>query len=619
MHALLLPVGLCLPLLAGDDTAGDPPPETGTYPRVSSEAMLAQPGPDLGGPLKVGEVTIPEIEIKRYLVYGPGRAALEFRRVNLLIEDEMGRQKEFGVGPEGKQRDASDFGVALEDYDWHYAHKLEDFRTNYPSLDIPTEIARAYRSLTWYRHQLHQQFLFDQIFLPDDFSEWPEISKEAIREQADQMWLDDFESQAKVRADKYEEDLALWQAKVDAGEDAGPKPRKYVEDAMFRSILRQMVRDTLYTFTETKTALHGLPAELVMTIDLEGDGTPELELTTEDVWKDVAATITQAEVDEARLFLAKIEATRQRLEAEGKMLPAEDLDRAMEEALGGFKDNLFGGIGMIAVGDHRFPSMESYGRYLELHECHKAAMEDALATPEEGGLPAPLQEHLPRANQIMGLAKVDAEVLLVGAFDEAQLKWRENGWTKAKEKTRDLLGKISTNHAAYEAEQQKKVDAAMKGEDYEPAEEVLSDADYWFRMLDDYCEFWDAPPPQHGKMAGVTYRQKGRFGERTRNDMQSLMGESYFTHFLTGESATDEVFFELEPGVVQGPIKGPKGYYLAKVIRRLPPRSPLNIRDERYVQFIKDDFLRYSLIGYADEAFESAEVSGLDGNMYLLD
>lgn len=619
MHALFLPVGLCLPLLAGDDTAGDPLPETGTFSRVSSEAMLAQPGPDLGGPLKVGEVTIPEIEIKRYLVYGPGRPALEFRRVNLMIEDEMARQKEFGVGPEGKQREDSDFGVNVEDYTWHYNHKLEDFRTNYPSLDIPTEIARAYRSLTWYRHQLHQQFLFDQVFLPDDFTEWPEISKEAIREQADQLWLDDFEQQSKVREEKYAEDLANWQAKVDAGEDAGAKPRPYVEDAMFRSILRQMVRDTLYTFTDTRTALHGLPPELAMTIDLEGDGEPELEITTEEVWEDIAPTVTQAEVDEARLFLAKIEATRQRLAAEGKLLPEEDLQRAMEEALGGFKDNLFGGIGMMAVGDHRFPSMESYGDFLELHECHKAALEAELVTPEEGGLPPLLQDHLPRANQIMGLAKVDAEVLMVGAFDEARMTWREDGWAKAKAKSEALLGKIATNHTAYEAEQQKKVDAAMAGEEYKPENEVLSDADYWFRMLDDHCEFWDAPPPQHGKGSGVTYRQKGRFGERTRNDMQSLMGESFFTHFLTGESATDEIFFDLEPNVVQGPIKGPKGYYLAKVIRRLPPRSPLNIRDERYVQFIKDDFLRYSLIGYAEEAFEGAEVSGLNGNMFLID
>ena len=441
MYALLLPVGLCLPLLAGDD-AGDPLPETGTFRRVSSEALLAKPGPDLGGPLQVGDVTIPEIEIKRYLIYGPGRAALEFRRVNMLIDDEIARQKKYGVGPEGKQRDPGDYGVAPEDYNYHYSHKLEDFRTNYPSLDIPTEIARAYRSLTWYRHELHQQFLFDQVFLPDDFTEWPEIAKEAIRQEADQLWLDDFEAQSKVRAERYAEDLAAWQAKLDAGEEAGPKPRPYVEDVMFRSILRQMVRDTLYSFTTTKTALQGLPPELLMTVDIDGDGTLELTVETEDVWRDVAPTVTPAEVDDARLFLAKIEATRQRLAAEGKLLPREDLEAALSEAMGGFKDNLFGGIGMIAVGDHRFPSMEAYGQYLALHECHKTALGAELDTPEDGGLPPLLQDHLDRANKIMGLAKVDAEVLLVGAFDEGKLMWRENGWTTSKEKSKELLAKI---------------------------------------------------------------------------------------------------------------------------------------------------------------------------------
>ncbi|MCA8980225.1 MAG: peptidyl-prolyl cis-trans isomerase [Planctomycetes bacterium] len=615
MHALLLPVGLCLPLLAGDD-AGDPPPTTGTYRRASSEEMLAQPGPDLGGPLVVGEVTIPELEIKRYLIYGPGRAALEFRRVNLLIDDEVARQQEFGV--RGEMREPEDFGVPLEDYDYHYHHKLEDFRTNYPSLDIPTEISRAYRTLTWYRHELHQQFLFDQVFLPDDFTEWPDVSKEAIREQADQLWLDDFERQAKVREEKYQEDLANWEVLTAAGEDVA-KPRPYVEDVMFRSILRQMVRDTLYSFTDTKTALHGLPPELVMTVDLDGDGELELSLETEDVWQDVAPTVTQAEVDDARLFLAKIEATRQRLEKEGKMLPAEDLERAVAEALGGFKDNLFGGIGMIAVGDHRFPSMESYGDYLVLHECHKAALEDQLATPEGGGLPELLQGHLDRANKIMGLAKVDAEVLLVGAFDEAHMVWRADGWSKALQKATRLMTDIAKNAAEYDVEKQRKVDAAMAGEEYTPKSDVMSSDDYWFRMLDDHCEFWDAPPPANGKMSAVTYKQKGRFGERTRNDMQGLMGESYFTQFLTNKSACDEVFFDLEPGVVSGPIKGPKGYFLAKVKKRLPPRSPLNIRDERYVKFIRDDYLRYSLIGYADEALKMATVKGLEGNTNLLD
>jgi hypothetical protein len=615
MHALLLPIGLCLPILAGDD-AGDQPPTTGTFDRVSSVEMLAQPGPDLGGPLTVGEVTIPELEIKRYLIYGPGRAALEFRRVNLMIDDEIARQKEFGVG--GEMREPEDFGVPLEDYDYHYSHKLEDFRTQYPSLDIPTEISRAYRTLTWYRHELHQQFLFDQVFLPDDFTEWPDVSKEAIREQADQLWLDDFEKQSKVRAEKYQEDLANWEAMKAAGEEVA-KPRPYVEDVMFRSILRQMVRDTLYSFTETQTALHGLPPEILMTIDIDGDGELELTVETEDVWKDVAPTVTEMEVADARLFLAKIEATRQRLEKEGKMLPAEDLERAVTEALGGFKDNLFGGIGMIAVGDHRFPSMEAYGDYLELHECHEAALASALESPEGGGLPELLQGHLDRANKIMGLAKVDAEVLLVGAFDEAHMKWREDGWNSSIAKAKRLLGDIETNRAAYDAEKQRKVDAAMAGEEYTPKDDVMPSDDYWFRMLDDHCDFWDAPPPENGKGSSVTYKMKGRFGERTRNDMQGLLGESYFTHFLTNQSACDTIFFDLEAGDVQGPIKGPKGYFIAKVKKRLPPRSPLNIRDERYVKFIRDDYLRYSLIGYADEAFEAATIEGLEGNPNLLD
>ena len=159
----------------------------------------------------------------------------------------------------------------------------------------------------------------------------------------------------------------------------------------------------------------------------------------------------------------------------------------------------------------------------------------------------------------------------------------------------------------------------MAGEEYKPKDGLLSSDDFWFRLIDDHSDFWDAPPPETGKGSAVTYKQKGRFGERTRNDMQGLMGESYFTHFLTGKSACDQIFFDLEMGEVGGPYKGPKGYFLAVINKRLPPRSPLNIRDERYVKFIRDDYLRYSFIGYADEAFKASDVSGLDGNADLRD
>ena len=49
-------------------------------------------GPDLGGPVVVNGVEISETQIKRFLIYGPARPAMEYRRINALIQDEIQRR-----------------------------------------------------------------------------------------------------------------------------------------------------------------------------------------------------------------------------------------------------------------------------------------------------------------------------------------------------------------------------------------------------------------------------------------------------------------------------------------------------------------------------------------------
>ena len=104
---------------------------------------------------------------------------------------------------------------------------------------------------------------------------------------------------------------------------------------------------------------------------------------------------------------------------------------------------------------------------------------------------------------------------------------------------------------------------------------------------------------------------KGRFGERYRNDLQGMIGESPFHQFVRGFSITDYVFFEQQVGTVAGPFKGPHGYYLTKVMRRMPPTRPLNIGDDRHVGLLREDYVPFSLIGYCEEAFQSADVKGI--------
>ena len=590
----------------------------------------AQVGPDLGGPVVVNGVEISETQIKRFLIYGPARPAMEYRRINALIQDEIQRRvngyddelanweaiSASGVdaGPKPERVNVADFDVTDEEFEKLFDKKIAEFKQKYPEettgLKVETEIARAYRSIDWYRRELRQEIQFDKVFVPDNPEFWPDLTYEALREEAGEILIKDFKDSYDRRVLDYETRLAAWKLKVESGDpQAGPEPEMASEDSMYRSILRQIVRDTIYKVVDSRTAADGLSSDLICTMDFDWDGEPELSLTTEDMWNVVADTVSDVEVEDARQFLALVEAARQRLAAENKLMSDEEAAAKLEEIKAGFQSSMFD-LGSIAVGAHQFPSVEAYSAYIPLIESYKASVQPLLETPAEGGLPAVLRAHLDQANQVMGLAKVDAEVLLVSAFDFGTFSWKKNGWAEAKTKAEWLKSEVEKNAAAYAEFRKQRMEASAKGEEFTPDEEVLEPHAFWSQLIDNHCDFWDPPPPEVGRQSAVAYKQLGRFGERTRNDLRSLMSESAYVNFLRGSLVTDEIFFEQPMGTVAGPFKGPFGYYLTKVLKRTPPQRPLNVNDERHIELLRDDWLRISFIDYAHEALAGAQAAG---------
>lgn len=587
----------------------------------------APAGPDLGGPISVGGEEISETQIKRFLIYGPARPAMEYMRINALIQDEIGRRVSgfddqlanweaisasgADAGPKPEPVDPATFEVDDEEFQRLFDKKISEFKSKYPEettgLSVETEIARAYRSIEWYRRELRQEIQFDKVFVPDNPDLWPDLTYEALREEAGDILIKDFRDSYGRRKLDYETRLAAWKLKVEAEDpQAGPEPEMVAEDSMYRSILRQIVRDTVYKVVDSRTAAEGLPSDLICTMDFDWDGKPELTLTTEQMWGIVGDTITEVEISDARQFLALIEATRQRLAAENKLMSDEAAAAKIEEIKAGFQSSMFD-LGSIAVGAHQFPSVEAYAAYIPLIESYKISVQPLLETPAEGGLPAVLRAHLDHANQVMGLAKVDAEVLLVSAFDFGKYQWKQNGWAESKKKAEWLKSEIEKNGAAYAEYRKQRMEAASNGEEFTEGAEVAEPHAFWSELIDNHCEFWDPPPPEVGRQSAVAYKQLGRFGERTRNDLRSLMSESAYINFLKGGLVTDEVFFEQPMGTVAGPFKGPFGYYLTKVLRRTPPSRPLNVNDERHLELLRDDWHRISFIDYAQEALANSQ------------
>lgn len=565
---------------------------------------------EFGEPLSVNGVRISDMAIKRFLVYGPGRNALDARKLQILMDHERelrrsGVREEVAaeMGGAGDAEIEAEVEKRMERFNFDPAglerrltREKDSFAERYPTLDHEVELERAYGSGDWYRDQVRQTMEFDQLFFPDHPDTWPELSIEAVHANSPQVDL--IADYAKY----YEQRLAI-------AEETG-KPIE-PEQEMMMQLLRDFVMGALWTLADVKTGTQGIPENLAMVID-GGDWRAEIE--TQDVYDEMKDSFTEADITNAKRALALMEAARQKLEAAETLMPDEEFRTMVSDMRTQMEGGMFN-MDFMALQGHGFPSAEAYEEHLRLVESYKRMVADKMEIGDDGTLTPELQAHMPIANGIMGLAKSHADILLVSAFDFPNNRWKENGWQTAYDRSMQLRAEIDQYLEKIAADQKARAEAAAKGENYEPEEEILPFGRWWSDFLRGNSEYWDPPLPATGKAPpAIGLKNFGAFQDApmTRNDMKRAIGESEYEHFLWDSSIVDKIFFDLEPGTVGGPYAGPKGYYIVYLKSRSAPSNPLNIRsDERHRSMLQEDWMRKSFQKYAHEALAEANTTGL--------
>ena len=570
--------------------------ESATVDPVSTEAVVAAPVAsesmmdevsEFGAPLFVNGERISDLAIKRFLCYGAGRTALESRKLDVLVQQELAIRASGG-------EDVSQYEISEEEFDAAYTTEIGEFKDRYPTLDEETEIGRAYKSVDWYKAQLRQTLEFDRLFFHGDPETWPDVTKEAVYAGSPQV---DLVKDAKENYDR----------RVLRAEETGEPLVE--EDDMFRGLLRDYVIESLNSIVDVQTAFDGLPEELLMVI--EGGGF-RAEIKTEEFYDEIKSAFGPDDVMNAKHFLALMAAAEDRLEEEGGLIPAEEFSATIRKLSGDLKTTIFS-FDFLALHGHQFPSTEAYKQHMRFVESYKKMLESEMEMGENGELPPALSDHLLIANTVMGLARADAEVLLISAYDFYNNRWKEDGWATAKSKAIDLRERIDTHIEKLAVDAEARKAAAARGEDYEPEEEILPFARFWAELVDLNSDYWDPPMPSSGKMPPmVGMKQKGRFGLMTRNDLERAIGESPYLQFLFGSSITDAIFFDMQTGSTEGPYAGPKGYYIIHLRTRTSPTNPLNINEPKHIDLLKEDFVRREFVKYAHEALEQADVKGLE-------
>ena len=577
-----------------------------TVPQADDAAAATS---EFGEPVFVNGVRISDMAIKRFLVYGPGRNGLDARKLQILMDHEREiRVDEVREVVAADMAGASDEAVAAEvakrmerfDLDTSFvdrrlAAEKASFQERFPTLDHEVELRRAYGSGDWYRDQVRQTMEFDRLFFPEHPDSWPMLSVEAIQGGSPQVDL------IADYAREFERRLAV-------SEETGEPI--VAEQEMMMSLLRDFVMQALWSLAEVKTATQGIPEELAMVID-GGDWSAEVK--TQGVFDEMRVAFSAQDIEDAKLCLALLEAARQKLEAEGVLSSDEEFQTMVASIREQMANSMFN-MDFLALQGHGFPSAETYEQHLRLVDSFKSGRTAALEIGDNGELGAELQAHLPIANGIMGLAKARAEILMVSAFDFPSFSWKENGWEDAYEQATALRGQVDAYLAALATEADARAAAAEKGENFAPEQELLPFDRWWTDLLRQYSDYWDPPLPATGKQPpAIGLKNFGAFNEEpmTRNDMKRAIGESEYEHFLANGALVDTIFFDMEPGTVAGPYRGPKGFYLIYLKGRTRPTNPLNLRTERHRQMIQEDWVRKAFQAYAHEALASAETSGL--------
>jgi hypothetical protein len=592
---------------------------------ITSSACSSRPV-ILGEPLVVNGHEVSDRAIERWLIEGPCRMKLEMRRVALICDQEIDRRANEAAEEaidaetwrlahaantadssaaknarahcartvaEKRKEIAARVTPTVDEWMREYTRSIDEFKANYPRLEVNAEVSRAFRSLNWYRVQLRQTMLFDRLFYPDDPEDWPPVTLAAVRADSGDTLLQDARDSYRMRKEH-----------ADKTGEALPK-----EDGIYVQMMRQIVRDAMFAKIDFKTSFDGLSDDLVLWADTNHDGKPELVVTTDKLWREVQDTVTPNDVLDAKRWFVTSLAVRDRLERDGSLLD----EAACKEELAALKRQFEGtyfNVDILATQTHYFPSTESYTQYFCLSKGFERKVAPSIAPSEAGELAQPLCDHLERANRIIGLGQVDLECMLIAAFDSAKFQWKPDGWRWARREAEGIKREIDAHAVAWNAERVKESEAKAAGREFVPDKRLRDPYSFWTWKLDEHSEYWDAPPPEKGRASDVGMKKRGRFGLKYRNDLQGFVGETPYSHWVTGQSITDFTFFDQVEGTVAGPFKGPLGYYITRVQRRTEPTRPLKLDDSKHVELLRNDYLRVAFVEYAKEAVAQAEVKG---------
>ncbi|MFT5283876.1 MAG: hypothetical protein ACI8TQ_000026 [Planctomycetota bacterium] len=490
-----------------------------------------------------GEVISAEA-VRRELVYRLGAREIEARKLELFLRTEIEQR---GLKIEDLIQ-ASDVDTVIKD---NRAKMKEEYGGELTEEEI---LANSNIDLEGWRNNTRLMLLFNKLFIPENPDEWPEVTRMALEESIP-------EGQREMFMQKMREGFAARQAAGDS--KAADDPQRM----MFNMMLRGPIQASLEEAANIKTAQDGIPAEIAMIVH-------GVEIRTDEIFNSLPTAVSETEWQRTRMWLAKTVAVRQALEKQGAFMNDKAFDEVWTELESKYAES-FIPLEQLVISFKHFPSMSAYRTFYRGAESYRNLIKDEINDEN-------LTKHLERANRLMGLEQVDADVILLSAYDFRLARWKDNGWEEAKQRAIDVSSKLAN------------------GGD-------------WSELLVANSDYWDTPTPasQRGQAQQGSRNNHGQFGLKNRNSLLPMVHENDYQIFLAGTSVGDTIFFDTEIGSMGGPYKGTYGYYIVRVNNRVPANKSYSLADANHRESIVHDYLQVRFTQFAAKAIAEADVQGL--------
>lgn len=495
----------------------------------------------------IAPVEVSADEMRRTLVYLIGSKELRSFRLDIEIQAEIDRQIADG-------RDAADFEIPEAEIQSVIDTTIDQIKVQYPDLD-PVDVLRLNNiHLGNLARMTRQSRLFTKVFLPEDPADWPPITIEALRQGGQAQFVE-----------QLKQSFVDLERRIDAGEltEEQVTQARQGQQSM-RQFMAQPVIQALNASAVVETATDGLPVNVVMRVNGR-------DVATDVVFDEIASRVAPADIELARHWITKCALVERVLAARGYLLDPAAASEAFEAHMEPMRGTMFPPEFFI-VQIKGFPSLELYEYYYRYLASYERMIADEISDTA-------LQQHFAdRGNDLLNVARVGTEVILLSAFDFTTGLWKENGWDDAEARARDVAKQL-----------------------------IESEASNWGELQDEYSDFWDPPQPTTPAQGQMPKRKnKGRFAPMARNELISQLGENDFTIFVDGVSITDEIFFSLPEGQIGGPWKGRLGYYIARITAKTAPQGNRTLDDPDMLDMARQDLVTVRFKNFAQELVDAA-------------